>query len=377
MADYYRVLGVSRDASSEEIKKAYRVLALKYHPDKNDGDKGAEERFKEASEAYEVLKDPAKRSQYDRFGEAGLKGGGGGFHHFDLSEALSIFMRDFGGFGGFESIFGQTRRRSVNRGQDIRVTLEISLDDVANGAKRTIRMKSLEPCDDCGGSGGRDGAQPSRCSTCGGIGEVKHATQSVFGQFVSVQPCPQCEGEGTVVSDPCQECRGDGRVRGDRDVDIEVPPGVSGNNYLTLKGKGAAGPRGGPPGDLIVALDVKEDERFERRGDDLVFHLPISFSQAALGTESKVPTPYGEETLDVPRGVQSGTVLTVRGKGLPNLGNGSKGNLYVRVQVWTPVNLTGKAESLLEELAEHEGSPPGDESLGRRFWNKMKEVLGA
>ncbi len=381
--DYYELLGVGRNASSDEVKKAYRKLAMKYHPDRNDGDKGAEEKFKEAAEAYEVLIDPKKRSVYDQYGHAGLSGAAGGasgFHHVDLSEALNMFMRDFGGFGGgFDSIFGggARGRGRQRKGQDVRITLRVTLDEVAEGSTRKVKLKALEPCDHCSGSGAAAGSGASTCSTCGGAGEVRQATQSLFGQFVSVAPCPTCEGEGSVISTPCEECRGDGRIRKDVVVEIEVPAGVSSNNYLTLRGKGAAGPRGAPPGDLIVALEVQDDERFERNGDDLVFDLATSFSQAALGCEVTVPSPYGDESLKIPAGTQSGTVLNIRGKGLPNLGNGRKGNLYVRVQLWTPQPLTDEAEEIFQRLAEVEGLPPGEMGFGKKFWNKMKDALGA
>jgi molecular chaperone DnaJ len=380
--DFYEVLGVSRDSSTDEIKKAYRKLAMKFHPDRNDGDKVAEEHFKEASEAYDVLHDPQKRSSYDRFGMAGLKGGGGGgygFHPFDLSEALSMFMRDFGGMGGFDAFFGggQRTRRSQRRGQDIRVTLKLSIEDVARGTNRKIKLKTLHRCKACDGTGAEAGAAPGPCTTCGGAGEVRHAQQSLFGQLVSVAACPTCNGEGTVVTDPCVECRGDGRVRTDSVVAIEVPPGVSHENYLTLRGKGAAGPRNGPSGDLLVELDVEEDERFERRGDDLVYDLPVAFSQAALGSEFVIPTPYGDETIELPAGAQSGTVLTLHNRGLPNVNDGRRGSLFVRVQVWTPTELEPELKELFERLSELEGDPPSEDTLGRRIWNKMREAFGA
>jgi molecular chaperone DnaJ len=379
--DFYEVLGVPRDASNDDIKKAYRKLAMKYHPDRNSGDKAAEEQFKELAEAYDVLRDPRKREAYDRFGMAGLKGGPGagfGFHEFDLSEALSMFMRDFGGMGGFDAIFGggQRGRRDRQRGQDIRVSLKLTLEDVAHGATRTIKLKALAPCEECGGSGARKGSSPQTCQTCGGVGEVRRAQQSLFGQLVSVTACPACQGEGTVVSEPCEVCRGDGRTRKDSVVDIEVPPGVSSENYITLRGKGAAGPRKGPPGDLLVELEIEEDSRFERRGDDLVYDLPLAFSQAALGGDFQIPTPYGEETIEIAAGTQSGSVVSMRGKGLPNLNSGRRGTLHVRVQVWTPTNLTPELREVFAQLSELEGDPPSEDSLGRRIWNRMKEAFG-
>lgn len=376
--DYYEVLGVERDASEAEVKKAYRRLAMEFHPDRNNGSKDAEERFKEASEAYEVLRDPEKRARYDRFGHSGLRsaGGGVGFDPFDLSEALNIFMRDFGGFESFFGGGGRRSRRSTRRGQDVRITLRMSLEDVARGTTRKVKMKALEPCDVCDGSGSAGKAAPSICSTCGGAGEVRQATQSLLGSFISVAPCPSCHGEGSVVSDPCEACGGDGRVREEKVVEVEIPAGVSENNYLTLRGKGGAGIRGGPPGDLIVGIEIKEDPQFVREGDDLIHELLVSFSQAALGDEYQVDTPLGAETVKVPPGAQSGAVITLRGKGLPSVNRGGRGDLHIRVRVWTPTHLTGEQEELFRQLAKIEGDPPGEESLGRRFWNRMKEALG-
>ena len=375
MSEFYALLGISREASDGEIKKAYRKLAMEYHPDRNSSPH-AEAKFKEITEAYEVLRDPQKRATYDRYGKAGLAGGGGyGFHHVDLSEALNIFMRDFGAMGGFESLFGGRRTRAEERrGQDIRVTVRLTLTEVALGAKKTVKLKTLERCGTCEGSGAKPGSHPTTCATCHGSGEVRRATRSMFGQFISVAPCPTCGGEGKVIGDPCEVCRGEGRVRGDRSVTVDIPPGVSTNNYLTLRGQGAAGPRNGPNGDLLVMLDIKEDERFERQGDDLVYDLQVSFSQAALGGEHAVPTPYGEERLRIPSGTQPETVLRLRGKGLPILGQDTKGDLLIRVRVWTPERLNEEQERLFRELATLEGEPP-KRSPG--FWSKLKEALGA
>ena len=374
MSDFYALLGVPRECSEAEVKKAYRKLAMEFHPDRNPS-AGAEAKFKEITEAYEVLRDPQKRAAYDRYGKAGVGGQGGfGFHHVDLSEALNIFMRDFGGLGGFESIFGGGRRQDPRRGQDVRVTVKLSLTEVATGVKKTVRLKTLERCTTCAGSGARPGTQPSRCTTCGGSGEVRRAARSMFGQFVSVSACPTCAGEGQVVLQPCEVCRGEGRVKGERTTTVEIPAGVSANNYLTLRGQGAAGPRNGPLGDLLVMLDVKQDDRFERHGDDLVFDLPVSFSQAALGAQVTIPTVYGEEEIRVPPGTQPETVLRLKGRGLPVLGQSSKGDLLIRVRVWTPERLTDEQERLFRQLATLEGEPP-KRSPG--FWSKLKEALGA
>jgi molecular chaperone DnaJ len=373
--DFYVLLGVSRDASEADIKKAYRKLAMEYHPDRN-SEPAAEARFKEITEAYEVLRDPQKRAAYDRYGKAGVGGAGGfGFHHVDLSEALNIFMRDFGGISGLESLFGGGRTRAdTRRGQDVRVTARLSIAEVATGVKKTIKLKSLDRCGQCQGSGAKPGTRPSPCGTCGGSGEVRRATRSMFGQFVSVAPCPTCAGAGSVIVEPCEVCRGEGRVRTERSVVVDIPAGVSGNNYLTLRGQGAAGPRNGPSGDLLVMLDIKDDERFERQGDDLFFDLPLSFSQAALGGEFPVPTPYGEERVRIPSGIQPETVLRLKGRGLPVLGQNAKGDLLIRVHVWTPERLGEEQERLFKELAKLEGEPP-KRSPG--FWSKLKEALGA
>jgi molecular chaperone DnaJ len=376
VSDFYVLLGVSRDATDVEIKKAYRKLAMEYHPDRN-GAPEAEAKFKEITEAYEILRDPQKRAAYDRYGKAGVgaSGGGFGFHHVDLAEALNIFMRDFGGMGGFESIFGGGRARTdARRGQDVRVTVKLTLAEVATGVKRTVRFKAPERCSVCEGTGAKPGTKPTTCATCGGSGEVRRAARSMFGQFVSVSPCPTCGGEGVVVLDQCDVCRGEGRVRADRTVAVEIPAGVSGNNYLTMRGQGASGPRNGPAGDLLVMLDIKDDERFERQGDDLVFDLALSFSQAALGTAVTVPTPYGDQEVQVAAGTQPETVIRLRGRGLPVLGQTAKGDLIVRVHVWTPERLTAEQERLFRELATLEGEPP-KRSPG--FWSKLKEALGA
>jgi molecular chaperone DnaJ len=383
--DYYDVLGVTRDAEEADIKKAYRKLAMEYHPDRNNGDKGAEERFKEITEAYEVLRDPEKRAAYDRYGMAGIRRGGApesgfGFSHFDLSEALNIFMRDFGGFsaGGFEALFGggQRAERDRRRGQDVKVALKLTLADVATGATKTVRIRTLDVCSECKGTGAKAGTKPIPCNTCGGSGEVRRHAQSIFGQFLSVSPCPTCAGEGAVIPNPCERCGGDGRVKAEKTIQIDVPAGVADHHYLTLRGQGVPGPRNGPPGDLIAVLDIKDDPRFERHGDDLVYDLPVSFTQAALGAEVHVPTPYGQATLRLQPGTQTGTVHRLRGKGLPRLSEGGHGDLHVRVHVWTPTKLTVEQRRVLEQLSEVEGAPPAGEGIGRRLWDELRRAFG-
>jgi molecular chaperone DnaJ len=378
VSDFYSLLGVRRDATEADIKKAYRKLAMEFHPDRNSA-ADAEARFKEITEAYEVLRDSHKRATYDRYGKAGVGRGSGGFeyHHVDLTEALNIFMRDFGGLGGLESMFGGQRSTrdgaEQRRGQDIRVDVKLTLSEVATGAKRTIKLKTLTACDSCGGTGAKKGSKPTPCTTCGGAGEVRRAARSMFGQFISVVACPACSGEGVVIKEPCEVCRGDGRVRGDRSVSVDIPPGVSTNNYLTLRGQGAVGPRNGPPGDLLVMIEVKDDERFQREAEHLIYDLPLSFSQSALGGTFHIPTPYGDEPLVVPPGAQAGSVMRLRGKGLPRLGQSGRGDLHVRIHIWTPERLTPDQERLFRELAATEGEAPKRES---GFWSRLKEALG-
>jgi molecular chaperone DnaJ len=383
MTDYYKVLDVQRDCDEAELKKAYRKMAMQYHPDRNGGDAAAESRFKDITEAYEVLRDPDKRAVYDRYGEAGLKRGGGGdagFHHFDLSEALNVFMRDFGGFAGFEEMFGQGRggapSAAERRGNDLRAAVSLSMQDVAKGAKRALKYKVLVPCDGCGGNGAKPGTKPATCATCGGAGQVRRAQRSVFGQFVSVAACPTCHGQGATITQACEVCRGDGRVRADRSVTVDVPAGVADDNYITLRGQGHAGSRGGPAGDLIVTLEIAEDARFLRHGDDLVHDVQLSFSQAALGAQVVVPTPWGDESVKVESGTQAGTILRLRGRGLPHLGSGKKGDLHIRIGIWTPERLTPEMEQAFHNLAKVEGEAPVHHA-GRSFWDRMKEALGA
>jgi molecular chaperone DnaJ len=376
--DYYTVLGVPRDAPESEIKRAYRKLAMECHPDRTNGDKRSEERFKEVTEAYEVLRDPEQRAQYDRFGRAGGRGAGFGGVHPDLAEALSIFMRDFGNMGGFDGFFGRGARdrHSRRHGADVRLAIKISLEEVVTGARRTIKLRTMERCETCGGSGAKAGSGTDTCRTCGGVGEVRRTAQSFLGQFVSVTACPTCNGEGSLLRDVCATCRGDGRTRRERTVEIDIPPGVSSENYLTLRGQGQAGPRGGPSGDLVAVIEVEEDPRFERHGDDLVYDLPVSFSQAALGAEVSIPAPGGPVIVALPAGTQSGSVVTVRGRGLPALQSSRRGDLHVRARVWTPARLDRETQELFERLKGREGEPPAAEPSGKKFWEKVRDALG-
>lgn len=379
MSDYYTLLRVPRSASQEEIKKAYRKVALEYHPDRNAGSKDAEERFKEVTEAYEVLRDPARRARYDRYGKEGLRGQRGFGGGLDFSDALEVFMRDFGGFGGFESLFGG--RRAGNRpvrGKSLRLKLPLTLKDVRSGVKKRVRVAVLDHCLSCRGNGVKDGAMPVRCSVCEGTGEERRVERSVFGQFVSVAPCRKCRGEGAVIVDRCPACHGEGRTRVNREIEVKVPPGVSSENYITLREEGNVGPRNGPRGDIVVLMDVADDQRFAREGNDLIAEVPINFSLAALGGRVTVPTVEDETRVEVPAGAQSGHVVRVRGEGLPDLDGRGHGDLLVRLVVWVPQRLTAEQERLIRKLRSAENPAPEkvDPAENRGFWSKVREALG-
>jgi molecular chaperone DnaJ len=376
MADYYSVLGVSATASDDEIKKAYRKLAMRYHPDRNGGTKESEERFKEITEAYDVLRDPSKRAAYDRFGEAGLRGGGaGGFHHVDLSEALGIFMRDFGGFAGFEEMFGGRQRSGPRTGADIKVTVPLTLEEVATGVEKEIKLRLLDPCDACEGTGAEAGTQPTRCPTCAGTGEVRRAQRSFFGQFVSVAPCPTCSGQGRTIDSPCKRCKGEGRTRAERTIKVQIPAGVETGQYMTLRGLGSVGPQSGPRGDVLIVFDVADDPRFERDCSDLYTEVLVTYPQLVLGADVAAPNVLNPISVRIPAGTQSGQVFHLRGRGLPRVNASGSGDLHVRVQLWTPQSLTDEQEALIKQLAEAGGDAPATRSKG--IWSRMKEALGA
>lgn len=379
MTDYYQTLGVSRGADVQEIRKAYRRLAMEHHPDRNQGSREAEERFKEVTRAYEVLSNAEKREIYDRYGERGLNRGhgGAGFGGFDFSDAIEIFMRDFGSGGAFGDVFGRSAsgRPRSRRGKGIRLRLPLTLAEVASGVDKRLRVSLLEPCEDCGATGAR-GAGPTLCPGCSGTGQERISQRSPFGQFVSVQPCRRCGGEGQVIQDPCPACRGEGRVREESTITVEVPAGVSSENYITLRGQGNAGPRGGPRGDITVLIAVEDHPDFKREGNDLVHELHVTFTQAALGDHVDVPTVGGSAPLAVPAGVQTGEVLRMRGLGLPDLEGGMKGDQLVRVVVWTPEDLDRRQREALERLREVENPVPEHAGRGRRgFWARVKEAF--
>lgn len=358
--DYYEVLGVERGAGIDDIKKAYRKIAVANHPDRNPGDKAAEERFKEATEAYEVLADDKKRQAYDQFGFAGVEGmaGGGGGGPQDYSHAFHDFEDIFGDFGGiFEQFFGGGRRRggrreSVQRGSDLRYDLEISFEDAAFGTKAEVSYPKEVTCDRCTGSGAEPGSGSKTCPTCGGAGQVRRSS----GFFSIASTCPTCGGEGTIVEKPCTKCGGNGLLKKNQKINVTIPAGVDDGRRIRIPEQGDSGPKGGPPGDLYVVLRVRPHEYFERDGHDVYCVIPITYSQAALGTELHVPTLEGKKVkVKIPSGTQNNKILRLRNEGIPQANSGRRGDMYIRILVTVPQRLSSRQKSLLKELADLEG----------------------
>jgi molecular chaperone DnaJ len=380
--DYYEVLEISREAGEEEIKSAYRKKALKYHPDRNPGDSTAEEKFKEATEAYEVLKDPQKRQTYDQFGHAGLSGAGfggggfGGFEGFDLGDALRAFMRDFGGFGfGFDDFFGGGgRRQRQNRGEDLRVRLKLTLEEIASGTEKKLSVKRMVECDECGGSGVAAGASKGTCPECRGVGQVRSVSRTFLGTVQQVRTCPRCRGTGEIITNPCPNCRGEGRLHGSKQVKVKVPPGVAGGNYMTLESQGNAARNRGIPGNLVVVFEEEEHNHFVRQGDNIICQVPISFILAALGGELEIPTLDGNQKIKIPAGTQSGRLFRLRGKGIPHLNSFGSGDELIQVAVWTPDKLSSEDKKVLKKLGESPTFKPP--KADRSFFQKLKKSLG-
>lgn len=370
--DYYEVLEINRNASDGEIKSAYRKLAIKYHPDKNPGDKEAEEKFKEAAEAYSVLSDKNNRARYDRYGHqgvgtsaasAGAGGfpGGGGFPGFE--DILSDLF-------GFNDIFGNSRRsRQVQRGADLRYDLEVTLEDAAQGIKTKIQIPRLESCAGCQGLGSAPGTTPGTCPTCNGVGQVRYQQ----GFFSVSRTCSYCRGTGKVIKDPCKDCNGEGRIAKERTLEIKIPPGVDSGARLRVQGEGEAGVGGGPAGDLYVVISLKEHQVFERQDNNLYCTVPVSFSQAALGAEITVPTLEGEESLKIGEGTQTGKVFRLKGRGMPALGGRGRGDLFVAVNIVTPTNLVREQRKLLEELAKFEAK--ANTTTEKGILDKVKDMF--
>ncbi len=377
--DYYEVLGVDKGASADEIKKAYRKLAKKYHPDLNPGDKAkaAEEKFKEASEAYEVLSDSDKKARYDQFGHAGVDPqAGGGYGNYG----------DFGGgFGGFEDIFssffgggfgGQTRRNpnAPQRGRDLKYAVDLTFEQACFGCEIELNVNRTERCDSCGGSGAEKGTSASTCNVCHGTGQVTSVQRTAFGNFQSTRPCSSCGGTGKVVTNPCKACRGEGTVRKSRKVKVKIPAGIDNDQIISVSGQADAGKNGGPAGDLLVVTRVKKHKIFTRQGYDIMCDFPITFVEATLGAEIKVPTIDGEVTYTVPEGTQTGTVFRLKGKGVPRLhGGGARGDQYVKIKVEIPKNLTEKQKDILRQFADN--VEPTKFKERKNFFDKVKEFL--
>lgn len=384
--DYYEILGVDRSADEATVKSAYRKRAMEFHPDRNPGNKEAEEKFKEATEAYEVLKDPQKRQMYDQYGHAGVGQGagfgggyGGTYEGFDLSDALRAFMRDFGGGGGgiFEDFFdmgGGRRGRRAERGEDLRIRIKLTLAEIADGIEKTIKVNRMVRCDTCAGSGVAAGSSRKTCPQCKGAGQVRTISRTFLGTVQQVTTCSMCRGKGEVISDPCKTCGGDGRVSGSSKVSIKIPPGVTSGNYMTIENMGNAAPRNGEPGDLVAVFEEEEHDLFTRHGDNLVYELPISFVTAVLGGTVTVPTLKGDEEIAIPAGTQSGKLIKLRGKGIPHLHRSGRGDQLVQVLVWVPTKLSGEDKRLLETLARSESFKPP--RADKSFLERLRETLG-
>jgi molecular chaperone DnaJ len=377
--DYYEILGVSRDADQGAIKKAYRKLALKYHPDRNPGDQKAEERFKEAAEAYEVLSDEQKRARYDRFGHADMGNGGGFSGGMTMEDIFQQFGDIFGEGSPFESFFGGAaggRRRSRGqKGANLRIKVSLTLDEIAKGATKKIKVKKQIACDVCGGSGAKDSSSVRTCGTCGGSGYVRQVRSTFLGQMQTTTTCPTCNGAGEVVTENCSKCKGNGVVQGEETMEIEIPAGVEEGMQLSLRGKGNAGLRGGPSGDLLISIEEKAHDYLQRDGQNLIYELYLNFADAALGTSVEVPTIEGTVKIKVPSGTQSGKIFRLREKGLPSVQAYGRGDQLIHVNMWTPKKLNDEERALLEQLRDMPNFQPDPGKTEKGFFEKMKDFF--
>jgi molecular chaperone DnaJ len=382
--DYYEVLGVAKGASADEIKKAYRKVAMQYHPDRNPGDKSAEEKFKEAAEAYEVLSDSDKKSQYDRFGHAAMSGNGrgggygGSMNTEDIfSQFGDIFGDDlFGSFfgGGGRSSRGGGRSRGV-RGSNLRIKLKLNYEEIAKGVTRSVKVKKYVVCQTCSGNGAKDKSSIQTCGTCGGSGQVKRVSNTFLGQMQTVTACPTCNGEGVTITAKCGTCKGDGRVYGEETVTLEIPAGVQEGMQLSLGGRGNAGERGGPPGDLIVLIEEEQHKELHRDGLNVAYDLHISFPDAVFGTQVEIPTIDGKAKIKIPAGTQPGKIFRLKGKGFPEVNGYAKGDQLIHVNVWTPQHLNAEEKAAMEKMAQSPHFQPKPDKSEKSFFDRMRELF--
>lgn len=382
--DYYEVLGVSKSSTADDIKKAYRKLAVKYHPDKNPDNKEAEEKFKEAAEAYEVLSNADKKARYDQFGHAGMGGAagggygggyGGGMNMNDIFEQFGdIFGGAFGG-GGFGGGSSRGRGRTVNRGSNIRIKVKLTLEEVLNGVTKKIKVNKYILCDTCHGSGGKNGSKGTTCQTCKGSGQVAQVTNTFLGRMQTITTCPTCNGEGQTIVDKCTSCHGDGVVRGEEVIDVKLPAGLEEGMQLSLSGKGNMGARNGVAGDLLIVIEEEEHEHFKRDGQNIIYPLYLNFIDAALGTSIEIPTLEGKAKIKIEAGTQSGKILRLKSKGLPSTNAYGRGDLLVDVNVWTPKKLSSDEKKLLEKLRSSENFKPNPGKEDKSFFSRMKEMF--
>lgn len=377
--DYYEILGVSKNATPEEIKKAYRKIAIKYHPDKNPDDPSAEDKFKEAAEAYEVLSNAEKKQRYDRFGHQGMNGGGFGGGGMNMDDIFSQFGDIFGGGGSpFESFFGGGSGRGGSRrrkGSNLRIKLKLNLEEIANGVEKKIKVKRHVTCSTCDGNGSKNGSSMQTCTMCGGNGQVRKVVNTMLGQMVSSSTCPNCQGEGKIVTDACQVCKGDGRVMEEEVIPIKIPAGVSEGMQLSMSGKGNVPVRGGIPGDLLIVIEEEEHDVLKREGNNVVYDLYISFVDAALGTSVEVPTIDGVVKIKIEPATQSGKILRLRGKGIQDINGYGKGDQLIHVNIWTPKQLSKEEKEILEGLRNSDNFIPNPGKNEKGFFDKMKEFF--
>ena len=377
--DYYEVLGVSKSADATEIKKAYRKVALKYHPDKNPGDKEAEEKFKEAAEAYDVLSNEEKRRRYDQFGHAGVGGAGqggfgGGMSMDDIFSQFGDIFGSFGGFSGFGGFGGGRSARRVNRGTNLRVKVKMNLQEIATGVEKKIKVKKYVACQHCNGTGAKDGKSYSTCSTCKGSGQVTRVQNTILGAMQTTSTCPTCEGEGKIINEKCTFCNGEGVLMSEEVISINIPAGVGEGMQLSLSGKGNAARRGGVNGDLIVLIEEEEHPELVRDGNDLLYNVFIGYPEAVLGETVEIPTIEGKVKVKIEAGTQPGKILRLRGKGLPDVNGYGKGDLLAKVNVWIPKNLSKDEKKLVEKMKEAEGFKPGSGDK-KSIFSKMKDFF--